>query len=467
MAQISIALIQFDKETQPRVQLDMLVVEDYAIAMGQGDIFPPVLLFEEDGKYWIGDGFHRCQAARKLGLAEITADVEPGGKRAAVLASCAANAVHGLRRTNKDKQRAVKRMLADPEWAQWSDTEVAKHCGVSHPFVGKQRAILKPLQDSRLVKRGDSTYLMNTGNIGEGLSEEALEAAARTDIRQDRRAVERLSAMPAEMQLPVLDLVAEGKRPDAAIKIVTTEYRDAKREERLAALGELKATAKDITLIWADCLEWMPDHQGEFDCLIADPPYNTGRMKWDMFESAKAFRLFSREWMAKAFSCLKEQYQAFIFCPTEWAADVEWYLRSIGQHPKSRIAWTYRSIPLGRVVTDRLARMHQTIFHCGNKALCFDESWDDRRFDVQSYEAPLTTSNDERVHQAQKPLDLIKWLVELGTQPEQNILDPFSGGATTGIACLDLRRQATLVEKDEDFFAIGQGRIAEYEQQLR
>jgi len=53
-------------------------------------------------------------------------------------------------------------MLADDEWAQWSDTEVAKHCGVSHPFVGKQRAILKPLQDSRLVKRGDSTYPMET-----------------------------------------------------------------------------------------------------------------------------------------------------------------------------------------------------------------------------------------------------------------------------------------------------------------
>ena len=66
------------------------------------------------------------------------------------------------RRETDSEQRTVKRMLADDEWAQWSNSEIAKHCGVSHPFVGKQRAILKPLQDSRLVKRGDSTYPMET-----------------------------------------------------------------------------------------------------------------------------------------------------------------------------------------------------------------------------------------------------------------------------------------------------------------
>ena len=248
MAKIPFALIQFDKETQPRVQLDMFVVEDYATAMGQGDVFPPVLLFEEDGRYWIGDGFHRCQAARKLGLAEITAEVEPGGKRAAILASCAANAVHGLRRTNMDKQRAVKRILADDEWVQWSDGEVAKHCGVSDRMVSKYRPISESSEDSRLVRRGDSTYLMNTANIGEGLSEEVLEAAALTDIRQDHRAVERLSAMPTEMQLPVLDMVAKGTRIGSAIKTVITEYREANTE-----------------------LPPLPE--GKYSCIVMDPPW--------------------------------------------------------------------------------------------------------------------------------------------------------------------------------------------------
>jgi len=142
--------------------MNLTVVQEYADAMAAGDEFPPVLLFQEGTTYWIGDGFHRCQAARQHGLDAIDAEVRPGTKRDAILASCGANADHGVRRTNEDKQQAVDRLLADEEWAQWANTEIARYCDVSHTFVGNRRSILQPLQDNRLVKRGDSTYLMNT-----------------------------------------------------------------------------------------------------------------------------------------------------------------------------------------------------------------------------------------------------------------------------------------------------------------
>lgn len=54
-----------------------------------------------------------------------------------------ASARHGLRRTNADKHRAVRRMLDDPEWSLMSDREIAKHCVASHTFVANIRRAVK------------------------------------------------------------------------------------------------------------------------------------------------------------------------------------------------------------------------------------------------------------------------------------------------------------------------------------
>ena len=94
-----------------------------------------------------------------------------GTRRDAVLHSVGANAQHGLRRTNADKRRAVETLLRDEEWSGWSDSEIARRCGVSHPTVAKVRdglgPILKSFQDGpRTVERNGTIYTQNTANIG-------------------------------------------------------------------------------------------------------------------------------------------------------------------------------------------------------------------------------------------------------------------------------------------------------------
>lgn len=42
-------------------------------------------------------------------------------------------------RTDEDKRKAVKTLLEDQEWSQWSDSEIARQAGVSAPFVKKIR----------------------------------------------------------------------------------------------------------------------------------------------------------------------------------------------------------------------------------------------------------------------------------------------------------------------------------------
>jgi len=81
----------------------------------------------------------------------------------ALLYSISSNAAHGLPRSNADKRKAVRLLLADAEWGQWSHREIARRCQVSQWFVSRLRKgashngyELKP----RKVKRGNTVYEM-------------------------------------------------------------------------------------------------------------------------------------------------------------------------------------------------------------------------------------------------------------------------------------------------------------------
>lgn len=128
--------------TQSRAALNQDTVSEYAEALGQGAEFPPVVVFSDGSESgnWLADGFHRYHAHRAAGMTEIVCDARIGTRRDAILFSLGANASHGLRRTNEDKRRAVMTMLADAEWSTWSDRDIARQCGVSHPFVAAVRS---------------------------------------------------------------------------------------------------------------------------------------------------------------------------------------------------------------------------------------------------------------------------------------------------------------------------------------
>jgi hypothetical protein len=136
---IKLGAVIADERAQPRVICEDHVAE-YAAEMRRGDKFPPVIVFRDTGNiYWLSDGFHRHRAAVALEWKTIECEVRQGGLRDAVLFSCGANAVHGTRRANGDKRRAVSKLLADEEWGKWSDREIARRCHVNHELVGELR----------------------------------------------------------------------------------------------------------------------------------------------------------------------------------------------------------------------------------------------------------------------------------------------------------------------------------------
>ena len=172
--ELALAVLQLDEAIQPRVEMSKAVIRDYALLYREApDVLPPIVVFQEQEQYWVADGFHRVLSAQEAGLTDIPAEVRQGRRREAMLYACGCNK-HGLQRGNKDKQQVVTRMLEDAEWQQWSDSAIARHCGVTQPTVAKYRRdmelsskILKIAQvNTRLVERNGSVYPMQTAQIG-------------------------------------------------------------------------------------------------------------------------------------------------------------------------------------------------------------------------------------------------------------------------------------------------------------
>jgi hypothetical protein len=152
-----------------RVRVRAAVVRAYAAAMktqlAEGGLrFPPVILFFDSQHYWLADGCHRVLAALQAGLTEILAEVHPGTQRDALLFALTANGTHGLPRSNADKRKAVALLLADAEWGQWSDREIARRCQVHHKTVNHLRrhasGEVRQMRERKVQRRG-TVYDMN------------------------------------------------------------------------------------------------------------------------------------------------------------------------------------------------------------------------------------------------------------------------------------------------------------------
>jgi hypothetical protein len=156
---INIEKLTIDAGTQSREEINEATIAEYAEDMKNGDKFPAVQVITDGVKSYLVDGFHRYFAVKKLGKTSIEAEVTSGTLRDAILASCKVNRSHGLRRTNADKRKAVITMLDDFEWGAWSDSEIARQCDVSQPFVSNIR---KGISAPDVVKYKDKDGVTQT-----------------------------------------------------------------------------------------------------------------------------------------------------------------------------------------------------------------------------------------------------------------------------------------------------------------
>lgn len=178
--------IRIDGGTQIRERIDEDTVAEYASRVQDGNDFPACIIFHDGSDQWLADGFHRVMGHKRAGKPSILCDVRKGTKRDAILYACGANSLHGLRRTNADKRRAVMTLLGDVEWVTWSNREIARRCGVDESTV-------RSLRDSR----SETTYhtkhgtvaTMKTAKIGRTEPLPALRTVDLSSDAQDERSI--------------------------------------------------------------------------------------------------------------------------------------------------------------------------------------------------------------------------------------------------------------------------------------
>lgn len=65
----------------------------------------------------------------------------------------------------------------------------------------------------------------------------------------------------------------------------------------------------------------------------------------------------------------------------------------------------------------------------------------------------------KRYHPTQKPTDLLEYLIRTYTNPGETVLDNCMGSGSTGVACVNTRRDFIGIELEEKYFNIAKERI--------
>ena len=177
-----------------------------------------------------------------------------------------------------------------------------------------------------------------------------------------------------------------------------------------------------------DCLEALkrvPDNS--VDCIITDPPYFLGMTH----NGQKGSVYFFTDWRGYAF-----YYPLF-----------DLYLGA-----SNMIVWNKQSGP-----GNHYAFIHELIlFHCGKGVSIGATNIIDN---IRSFASGAKLVEGEKVHPTQKPVALIRKLIEDSTKPGDLILDTFGGSGTTAVAAIESDRNFVLMEQDEIYYFTAQKRI--------
>lgn len=159
---VEISRIDTTGGTQMRCRIDDATVIDYRDRILAGDDMPPIVVYRDGSKHWLADGFHRYRAMVSIGARSILCEVHVGDRTDAIIYAVGANKTNGLRRTNADKQMAIRAALSIERLAGLSNRALADLIGVDDKTVNSMRcapgAEIPQLDANRVKGRDGKSY---------------------------------------------------------------------------------------------------------------------------------------------------------------------------------------------------------------------------------------------------------------------------------------------------------------------
>ena len=223
-----------------------------------------------------------------------------------------------------------------------------------------------------------------------------------------------------------------------------------------------------VKLLKGDCLELMkgiPDES--IDAVITDPPYNISRENnFSTMSSANRKGIDFGEWdkgfdqvsyLNEVFRILKMGGTAVIFNSRENVALLNQYADEHNLLFKDIIYWV-KSNPMPR----NRDRRYVTSVENAVTIVKNGEKWTFNRqrsnYENGLFKYPIV-SPKERIHPTQKPVQLMEDLVRIHSNESDVILDPFLGSGSTGVACINTKRNFIGMEVNEEYFNKAKNRI--------
>jgi hypothetical protein len=246
VTEIALDEIAIDAGTESRL-LNQDLVKEYADAWKHKVTFPPVIVYREQEKCFLADGFHRVAAAKLAQLTKINAEVFQGGRLQALERSLGSNQAHGQRRTAADKEYAV--LKAFREFNDRSDRTIAGMCGVSPTFVGKCR---KQVEQA-------STVHVDSSSKAESKKRRGADGKSRRVPKRTKHPKEKPESKKAESARPTEPSGANTNpgEGDEASRLLAVRQQFGQAERQFEAfLGDPKLPSEGITALLCQHLVW-------------------------------------------------------------------------------------------------------------------------------------------------------------------------------------------------------------------
>lgn len=115
------------------------------------------------------------------------------------------------------------------------------------------------------------------------------------------------------------------------------------------------------------------------------------------------------------------------------------------------ILWFMKPYKLGGTLADNVAEY--------NVGAINDSRWNDYANNSENIISMRCLPSDSGLHPTQKPLELMKALIELTTTENQIVCDPFCGSGTTLLAAKQLNRRYLGIEINKEYYEIAKKRL--------
>ena len=218
-----------------------------------------------------------------------------------------------------------------------------------------------------------------------------------------------------------------------------------------------------------DCIELMKKMESEsIDLIVTDPPYKTtkrggtgnsgGMCKKKEFNDGKGGFKHNdvpiKVFVPELYRVLKEGSHCYIMTNHVNLQKMLNTCTESGFHFIKCLIWDKGNKIMGQCYMSQFEYIlflrkgkHKKINNCGTS-------------DILSIPNKKTKDeNGKNLHNTEKPVNLMKILVENSSNESDLVLDPFMGIGSTGVACLNTNRRFIGIELDEKYFNIAKERL--------